>query len=89
MKQFSLQITYRKGRPFAAYIYLGRRPGEKSTRTDAISPDLVVDYGADDRPLGIEIVTPEAVSMDALLDLFDELGLGRPSAEELAPLQAA
>ena len=25
MKTVSLQITYRKGKPFAAYIYLSRR----------------------------------------------------------------
>ena len=85
----SLQITYRKGRPFAAYIYLNRRPGEKSARTEPISDDLVVDYAADGRPIGIEIVTPEAVSLDDVYDLFDRLGLARPSPVELAPLQAA
>ena len=29
MKTVSLQITYRKGKPFAAYIYLSHRHGEK------------------------------------------------------------
>jgi uncharacterized protein YuzE len=61
MKSVSLQITYRKGRPFAAYIYLNRKPGEKSARTEEASEDLLVDYAADGRPIGIEIVTPEAV----------------------------
>ncbi len=47
----SLQITYRKGRGFAAYLY----------RTEA-SPDglLVVDYAADGRPIGVEITAPDA-----------------------------
>ena len=29
MKSFSLQITYRKGKPFAAYIYLAPSPDRK------------------------------------------------------------
>lgn len=53
----SLQVTYRKGKPFAAYLYLAK-PGQKSTRTETISEDLVIDYGKDDTPLGIEIVSP-------------------------------
>ena len=89
MMPVSLQITYRKGRPFAAYIYLNRKPGEKSARTEEASPDLLVDYAADGRPIGIEIVTPEAVTVDEVNAVFDRLGLGRPSPIDLAPLQAA
>jgi hypothetical protein len=52
----SLQVTYRKGRPFAAYLRLSHPTGEKSVRTQP-SPDglLVVDYGVTGRPVGIEI----------------------------------
>jgi uncharacterized protein YuzE len=89
MIPLSLQITYRKGRPFAAYIYLSRRPGEKSARTESVGPDLLVDYAADGSPMGIEIVTPEAVSLDEVYALFDRLGIARPSPADLAPLQAA
>jgi len=85
----SLQITYRRGRPFAAYIYLNRKPGEKSARTETVSPDLLVDYAVDGRPIGMELVTPEAVTIDEVYALFDRLGLGRPSPADLAPLQAA
>lgn len=44
MTERSLQVTYRKGRPFAAYLHLSHPTGEKSARTVA-SPDglLVVD----------------------------------------------
>lgn len=85
----SLQITYRKGRPFAAYIHLDRKPGEKSARTEAISDDLLVDYSSDGRALGIEIITPATTSLDDLYAVFDQLGLGRPSESDLAPLRAA
>ena len=89
MNTISLQVTYRKGRPFAAYIYLSRRPGDKSVRTEEITSDLLVDYAEDGRPLGIEIVTPEAVPTEEILSVFDRLGLGRPADDELAPLRAA
>ena len=48
MTERSLQVTYRKGRAFAAYLHLSHPTGEKSARTVA-SPDglLIVDYGAD------------------------------------------
>lgn len=36
MSTLSIQITYRKGRPFAAYIYLPHAPGTKSARTELI-----------------------------------------------------
>ena len=44
MTERSLQVTYRKGRTFAAYLHLSHPTGEKSARTVA-SPDglLIVD----------------------------------------------
>lgn len=89
MTTISVQVTYRKGRPFAAYIHLGRRPGEKSARTEQVTSDLLVDYAEDGRPLGIEVITPEAVALEEILEVFDMLGLGRPPESELEPLQAA
>jgi uncharacterized protein YuzE len=89
MNTISLQVTYRKGQPFAAYIYLDRRPGDATARTEEVTPDLLVDYGEDGRPLGIEVVTPEAVPMVEILKVFDRLGLSRPAETELAPLRAA
>ncbi len=89
MKTFSLQITYRKGEPFAAYIYLAMKPGQRSVRTEEAGPDLVVDYAADGTPIGIEIISPGHVTLEEINGVFDRLGLGRPAPAELAPLQAA
>lgn len=89
MNAITVQVTYRKGRPLAAYIYLDRRSGEKAARTEKITQDLLVDYGPDGGPVGIEIVSPGAVHLDDILGVFDRLGLGRPTSEDLAPLQAA
>ncbi len=89
MKTVSLQITYRKGKPFAAYIYLSHRRGQKSVRTEAITEDLLIDYAQDGTPLGIEIVSPEIVSIDEIQSVFDRLGLSRPEPVELEPIKAA
>ena len=42
MTERSLQVTYRKGRTFAAYLHLSHPTGEKSARTVA-SPDGLLD----------------------------------------------
>ena len=89
MKTVSLQITYRKGKPFAAYLYLSHRLGQKSARTEAISEDLLIDYSQDSTPLGIEIVSPDMVSIDEIQHVFDRLGLGTLESAELEPLKAA
>ncbi|HET9982023.1 MAG TPA: DUF2283 domain-containing protein [Longimicrobiales bacterium] len=89
MSTLSLQITYRKGQPFAAYIYLAGRPGQRSARTVEVSPEVLIDYAADGTPLGIEIISPMHVSAEEVNRAFDVLGLSRPSAVELAPLRAA
>ena len=89
MKTVSLQITYRKGKPFAAYIYLSPSHGQKSARTEAITEDLLIDYSADGTPLGIEIVSPGHVGIDEIQHCFDRLGLGRLEPAELEPLKAA
>jgi uncharacterized protein YuzE len=90
MTERSLQITYRKGRPFAAYLYLSRTTGEKSART-VTSADglLVVDYAADGRPIGVEITAPEAATLDRVNALLADLGQTPLREEEFRPLTAA
>ena len=39
--------------------------------------------------IGVEIVSPDATSIDEILSVFDTLGLGRPDLSELAPIVAA
>ena len=89
MKSFSLQITYRKGKPFAAYIYLASTPGQKSVRTESVTQDLLIDYAEDGTPIGIEIVSPRYVSIDEIQSIFDRLGFDKPDSAELEPIKAA
>jgi uncharacterized protein YuzE len=89
MSTYSLQVTFRQGQPFAAYLYLPHSPGTKSVRTVKVSEDVLIDYAADGTPLGIEIVSPTDVRMDDIYTAFDRLGLTRPEPAELSPLRAA
>jgi hypothetical protein len=89
MTERSLQVTYRKGRSFAAYLHLSHPTGEKSARTVA-SPDglLIVDY-ASGRPLGVEITAPQAVPLDRLNRLLAELGEPPLAEQDYRPARAA
>ncbi len=89
MSAFSLQVTYRQGRPFAAYIYLHAGPAQNSARSERVSSEVLIDYSADGTPLGIEIISPEHVSFDEINAAFDRMGLARPEPSELEPLRAA
>ena len=66
MKEPYLEVTFRHGRPIAAYYYLPRRPGQKSYRAKRVEPGLVVDLSRRARPIGIEITAPRKVSVAAL-----------------------
>ena len=56
MKHSYLDVTYRKGRALAAYLYRPRRDGDTSHRTEQVAGGLIVDFAADGRPIGIESV---------------------------------
>ncbi len=90
MTERSLQITYRKGRPFAAYLYLSRVTGERSTHTEATSDGLlIVDFAADGRPIGIEITAPGAITLDRINGLLRDLAQTPLPETEFDPLRAA
>ena len=89
MQQSYLEVTFRHGRPLAAYLYLPREAGQTSHHTRRADHGLVVDFDANDTPIGIEITAPMAVSPAALNSVLSELGVDPIAPEELAPLRAA
>lgn len=89
MKEPYLEMTFRKGKALAAYYYLPRQPGEKSTRCQRVGPGLVIDFDRKGRPIGIEITAPGKVTLKDLNRVLDDLGLPQLSASDFAPLQAA
>jgi hypothetical protein len=90
MTERSLQVTYRKGRAFAAYLHLLHATGEKSTRSVASADGLlIVDYAASGRPLGVEITAPQAVPLERLNQLLAELGEAPLAEHDYRPARAA
>ncbi len=89
MKDSYLEVTFRRGRPLAAYYYLPRRGGEKSYRSIRVEPGLVVDFGRRNRPIGIEITAPTKLSVAAINRVLREFGFAPLTRADLAPLRAA
>ncbi len=89
MKEPYLEVTFRHGRPIAAYYYLPREMNQKSVRTRRVEPGLVIDFTADGQAIGIEITTPAKVSLVALNAVLLELGHAPASEADLAPVLAA
>jgi len=89
MKEPYLEVTFRHGRPIAAYYYLPRHTNQKSTRTRRVEPGLVIDFTADGQAIGIEITTPTKMSLGALNAVLRELGHAPATEADLAPVLAA
>ena len=88
-KAARLEISYHRGRPIAAYLYLHREASDKAARSRKAGPELVVDYAADGRPIGIEILHVAAASAGPVNELLAELHQRALSEEELTALCTA
>jgi uncharacterized protein YuzE len=89
MKHSYLEVTYRKGRPVAAYYYLPRRDGDSSARTERVDAGLLVDLASDGRAIGIEISSPSRLDVTVLNEVLVRLGHQPVGRQDLAPLVAA
>ena len=89
MKDRYLEVTFRKGKPIAAYLYLPRTAGVKVRSTTSVRPGVLVDYSFDGAPVGIEITAPRTVSAGDIDEVLISLGLPVAGTDELAPLRAA
>ena len=89
MNESYLEVTFRNGRPIAAYLYLPRRSKEKSYRTSLAEPGLVIDYSRSGRAIGIEMTAPTKVTATALNRVLREIGQPLMKSSDLAPLRAA
>jgi hypothetical protein len=86
MKKRYLQVSYRGGKPLAAYLYLPRITGDKSARTERRERGLLVDYTPDGRPIGIEITAPTKITLSLVNQILSDLNQQAATADELAPL---
>ena len=86
MYQRYLDVTYRKGKPLAAYFHLPRKPGDFSARTERSHSGLVIDFAEDGRAIGIEITSPTKVTLAALGEALAAVNQEPATADEIAPL---
>jgi hypothetical protein len=84
-----LEVTYRKGKPLAAYFYLPRRSGDTSVRVEPHGEGFLVDWSEDGRPIGIEMPSPSLITVEGLNRVLAELQLDPVPPEEVAPVSAA
>ncbi len=89
MNEPYLEITFRHGRPLAAYLYLPRKGDEKSARTEQVAPGLLIDFTVGGRPMGLEITAPGRVSAATINRVLIDLGLSPLPDADLSPLKAA
>jgi hypothetical protein len=81
-----LEVTFRHGRPLAAYYYLTRTPADKSHRTEPVGHGILVDYRADGTPIGLEITAPPVVTLADINGVLQRLGHPPIGAEDFALL---
>ena len=89
MRHRYLEITYRRGKAIAAYLYLPRQLGAKSVRTEDAGNGLRVDYDAHGNAMGIEVTAPGQVALDDVNAVLEQLGAAALPDDEWAPLRAA
>jgi hypothetical protein len=88
MKAATIEITFRKGRRFAAYLRL-EGPRANVTRTSEAAPLSLIDYDDDGRALGLEILTFDEETISRINEVLGSIGHPALSERELAPLRAA
>ena len=83
-----LEITYRKGKPLAGYLYLKSAQRRTSCRTREICPGILLDVAPDGEPLGIEFLSPGRVTSEELEAIRRCIHDQDLPAEDLAPVMA-
>lgn len=89
MKESYLEVTFRHGRAFAAYLYLPRNTGDKSRRASRAEPGMIVDFDASGRAIGVELTTPTRVTDVDINRVLSNIGAPLVAKDDMVPLQAA
>ena len=88
MKQRYLEISFRKGKPFAAYLYLPRAAGAKAARTLDGGHGMRIDLDERGALIGLEITAPSVVTISGINGVLAQYGVAALKDEEWAPLAA-
>lgn len=84
-----IEASFIQGRLIAAYIHLSASRGGTAARSQPLPSGLVVDFGPDGQPVGIEVPSPESTSLATVNEALSSLGLRGMTAVEFSPLRAA
>ncbi|MFM9994172.1 MAG: DUF2283 domain-containing protein [Phycisphaerales bacterium] len=85
----NLEVSFRCGRPMVAYLYLTGGAPPRSARSEEREAGIVVDFGEDGHPIGLEFTAPSAVTLEALNRVLASLNLPPADRADVAPLAAA
>jgi hypothetical protein len=86
MKDRYLEVTYRRGKPLAAYLYLPRQTGDTIARVVSFGPFYKVDYTAEAVPIGVEVLAPGQITLETLNEVLAKIGQPSVTLTEVAPL---
>jgi len=89
MNAIHLEVTYEDGRPWVAYLYLPRQKNEKTDHSVEVEPDMVLDINKDGKLIGIELLAPQLVTLEAINAVLEQYGLDTLTENVLKPLLAA
>ncbi|MGR3177663.1 MAG: DUF2283 domain-containing protein [Candidatus Anammoxibacter sp.] len=89
MKDIYLEITFRKGKPFVAYLYLTGKNEIQSSKSIKIEEGLIADYDQNGVLSGLEIISPSTTSIQQIMNVMKKIHAGPISEKELLPLNAA
>jgi uncharacterized protein YuzE len=89
VKAIHLEVIYEDGRPWVAYLYLPREKNEKSDHCVEVEPEMVLDINEDGKLIGIELLAPQLVTLEAINAVLVEYGFEPPPETVLKPLLAA
>lgn len=83
-----IEVTFRKGRALAAYLYLPRLAGDRAASTRDLGDGLIADFAADGRLIGIEIASPAVATLARLNSALASLRQDPLTEADAAPLAA-
>jgi uncharacterized protein YuzE len=89
MQDRYIEITFRKGKALAAYIYLSRQTGSKAVYTKKFGEGIIVDFDDKNKVIGLEVTSPVQIHTNEINEILNRLHIAPISELELAPLKAA
>ncbi len=89
MSQAHLEVTYRHGEAFAAYLRLPRPRGAAVAATREVTPSILADVDAAGRLLGLELLAPQGTTAADVQAVLAQFHAAEVADRDLAPLRKA